>query len=106
MNNRKFITLLGSAAAWPRAARAQQAAMPVIGVLRGVSAAQWTDRMGANFGQPRGMLAEGPASGWLGPRSECVTHGHRLSRATLLKKGSQKTLAAKRTAHLLLPPAQ
>ena len=46
-DRREFVSLLGGAAAWPVAAHAQQAAVPVVGFLRSTPAAGFAFIVGA-----------------------------------------------------------
>src|SRR5262249_3754144 len=67
VKRREFITLLGGVAAWPLAARAQQAAMPVVGFLGGATLSAWVHWTAAFVRRLREL-------GWIEGRSIAIEY--------------------------------
>jgi hypothetical protein len=93
MRRREFITLLGGAAGWPLAARAQQPAMPVIGFLRAM--------LVSSVGQPAGETQYQYADG-TGARDLSVEHETGIT----ADDGSPYRAGNRRTHRQLLATAQ
>jgi putative ABC transport system substrate-binding protein len=104
MRRREFITLLGGAATWPLAARAQQPAMPTIGFLDTRTPEAITDRLrGFRQGLKETGFVEGEsativyryADNQLGRLPELVADLVRRRVTVLLAGGAPAALAAK-----------
>jgi putative ABC transport system substrate-binding protein len=113
MQRRRFITLLGgAAAAWPLAARAQQPAMPVVGFLGGGTVSTYASYVD---GFRRGLVSAGQVEGrdvtielhWLGGRYyEAPAVAEELVRrqvAVIVVTGSTAVALAAKAATTTIP---
>jgi putative ABC transport system substrate-binding protein len=105
LNRREFITLLGSAAAWPIAARAQQAKVPVVGFLGAASESGMSTRVeGFRLGLRELGYVEGTnivvayrwADGNYDRLAELATELVRANVNVIVTHGTPGSLAAKR----------
>jgi putative tryptophan/tyrosine transport system substrate-binding protein len=110
MKRREFITLLGSAAAWPVAARAQQAAMPVIGYLGQSTLAVESQRVAAlvqglrelGWTEGRTVAIEYRwAEGRIERYAEIATEFVRLNVDVIVTAGTPQTIAARQATSLI-----
>src|SRR5207244_10770844 len=67
MKRREFITLIGGAATWPLAARAQPRAKPTVGLLVPGTRSVWSEWVGAFVQRLRGL-------GWIEGRSVAIDY--------------------------------
>ncbi len=105
LKRREFITLLGGAAlAWPLAARAQQSAMPIVGILSSSSFAAFADLLGAfrqglketNYIEGQNVAIELRwAEGRFERLPDLAAELVRLRAAVIVTTGGSSTLAAK-----------
>src|SRR3974377_583707 len=115
MTRREFISLLGGAVgAWPLVTRAQQSAMPVVGVLGSASAAVYSERLGlirqglteAGFTEGRAVRMEYRwAEGYLDRlpalASDLVGHGVNVIIATGGRQAPPAAMSGKRPFPIL-----
>ena len=110
MRRRNFLGVLGGAAAWPVVARAQQAAMPVVGLLRSTPAEPFADLVsafreglrGAGFDEGRNVVIE---QRWADNHSDKlpVLAADLLRRGAAVIVGNQTSIEAARAASNTIP---